>query len=115
MVDWWDGSHVGWGREEASWLQKAFQDPNSRVKEGTHISWFTGFGNRDYNCGFPIGGNIAVVDRKVVKVGEVLKSYGAKIFEVMNVEVNWTSGKRIATVFNSLRNSIRREGGYQTI
>ena len=30
-------------------------------------------------------------------------------------EVIWSSGKRIATVFNSLRNNIRREAGYQII
>ena len=35
---------------------------------------------------------------------EVLKSYGAQVFEVMNGNVIWTSGKRIAAVFNSLRN-----------
>ena len=30
-------------------------------------------------------------------------------------EVIWYSGKRIAAVFNSLRNNIKREAGYQSI
>ena len=95
--------------------QKAFSDLNNRAKEKnmavtcTQIRWLTGFGNRDYNYVFSNGGNIAVVDRKIVKVGEVLKSQGAQIFEVMNSEVICTSGKRNATVFNSLSNNIRRK------
>ena len=30
-------------------------------------------------------------------------------------EAIWSSGKRIDTIFNSLRNNIRREAGYQII
>ena len=40
----------------------------------SQISWFKGFGDRGYNCVFPDGGDIAVVEREVEKVGEALKS-----------------------------------------
>ena len=33
----------------------------------------------------------------------------------MNGKVIWTNGKRIAAVFDSLRNNIRTEAGYLTI
>ena len=38
-----------------------------------------------------------------------MKTQGPQVFEVMNGDVIWTSGKRIAAVFYSLRNNIRRE------
>ena len=34
---------------------------------------------------------------------------------MINDEVIWTSGKKIAAVLNTLRNNIRREAGYQII
>ena len=34
---------------------------------------------------------------------------------MMSGKVIWTSGKRIAAVFNSLQNNIRRKVGYQII
>ena len=37
------------------------------------------------------------------------------MFKVMNDKVIQTSGKRIAAIFNSLRNNIRREVGYWII
>ena len=48
-------------------------------------------------------------------MGEVLKSQGAQILKVMNGKVIWTSDKRIAVLFNNLRNNNKREAGYQTI
>ena len=48
-------------------------------------------------------------------MSEVSKSKGAQVFEVMNGEVIWTSGKSIAAVFYSQRNNIRREVGYRII
>ena len=57
-----------------------FQDLNSRTKEGdravtsTLVKYFTRFWNRDYYFMFPNDGSIAVVDREVVKTGEVLES-----------------------------------------
>ena len=48
-------------------------------------------------------------------MSEVLKSWGAHVFEAMNGEVIWTSGKTIASVFNSLRNNIRGAAGYRII
>ena len=46
-------------------------------------------------------------------MSEVLK--GTHVFDVMNVEVIWTSGKRIAAVFSSLQNNIRRKAGSRII
>ena len=77
-------------------LQKAFQDIISRAKEedetisSTQINWCTGFAKRSYKSVFPSSGNITVVDSEVVNVNEILKSQGAKVFEVMNREVIWT-------------------------
>ena len=48
-------------------------------------------------------------------MGEVLKTQGAKVFEVMYGEAIRSSGKRIAVVFNSLGNNIRIEVGYRII
>ena len=45
----------------------------------------------------------------------VVRYVGAQVFEVKNGKVFWTSGKRIAAVFNCLRNNIRRETGYRII
>ena len=36
-----------------------------------------------YNCVFPDGRDIAVVESEVEKVGEILKTKGCKVFEVM--------------------------------
>ena len=52
-----------------------------------------------------------LVDWEVEKVGEVLKSKGAYVFEMIYGEVIRFSGKNIAAVLNSLRNNIRREEG----
>ena len=65
----WLGRNPCWLVDRSEFLvAEDVQDLNSRSEEGyraitsTQISWSTGFGNRGYNCVFPNGGNIAVVD-----------------------------------------------------
>ena len=53
-----------------------------------------------------------MVDLEVVKVSYVLRTNRVQVLKMMNGEVILISGRRIAVVFNSLQNNIRREAGY---
>ena len=78
----WLGRKACWLGERESELnsKNGVLSVNSRAEEkdvaitSTQMSWFIGFGNRDYNCMFPNGRNIAVFDWEVVKLSEVLKT-----------------------------------------
>ena len=91
------------------------QDLNSKAKRDGAVTIWGGFGNRGYNCVFPNGGNIAVVNWEVVKVSEVLSPKGPRFLRWWLVKSSGPTARELLLFFYSLGNNIRRETGYRTI